>query len=66
MKILALYSPPVVHEDLLFHLPQTLKAFVIHSCSNLKIDSIPDVELVSLKNCYLNDENSVFVLDALK
>lgn len=66
LKILAFYAPPMINEDIMFHLPETIKAFIIHSCSNLKIDSIPDVELISLKNCYLNDENCGFILDSLK
>lgn len=66
LKVLALYSPPSVDEDLVHHLPASLKAFIIHSCPKVNFDQIPDVRLVSLKNCYLNDDNSHFVISSIQ
>lgn len=66
LKLLALYGPPALDDELLQHIPQTLDGLVIES-SRAKISTFPKTpRLVVMKNCALNDSNSAFITDSIQ
>ena len=66
LKLLALYSPPTLDNELLQHIPETLDGLVIES-SRAKINVFPKTpRLVVMKNCALNDNNSAFITDSVQ